>query len=151
MGVTNGLQIGDFICYRVKSVTFFFPKFLCLYLVSICKSFLELFIELRPNTDHRCCIRHMHANLKNNRPTRKTLKEIMWDTKWACKKNKHACYTDRINSISNKVRAFLFEFDARVWHSNVNLSNVYQLKLFMKIWKNSMPCYRGIRLQGQRV
>ena len=86
----------------------------------ICKSLLELFIELMPNTDHGCCVKHMHANLKNNCPTRKTLKEIMWDTKRAYKRNKHTYYTDSINSISNKVHDFLSEFDARDWHSYVN-------------------------------
>ena len=83
MGVTNRLQIGIFICYCLKSVTFFFPKFLCLYLVFIFKSLLEVFIELMPNTDHRCCIRHMLANLMNNGPTRKSFNEILRDTKSA--------------------------------------------------------------------
>ena len=120
MGVTNGLQIGVFIYYGVKSVTFFFPKFLCLYLVFIFKLLLDVFIELMPNTDRSCCIRHMLANFKNNDPSRKTLKEIMWDTIRAYKKNKHLYCSDRINSISNKVHAFLFEVDARDWRRNVN-------------------------------
>ena len=80
MGVTNGLQIRVFISYHVKSVTFFFSKFLCLYLVFIFKSLLEFFIELTRNIYHRCCIKHTHANFMNNGPNRKTLKEIMWDT-----------------------------------------------------------------------
>ena len=37
----------------------------------------------------------------------------MWDTTGAFKKNKHPYSTDRINSISNKMYEFLFEFDAR--------------------------------------
>ena len=89
-------------------------------LVFIFKSLLEVFIELMPNTDHRCCIRHMHANFKNSGPTRKTFKEIMWDTTRAYKKNKHTYCTDRINSISKKVHAFLFEFYPRDWHRNLN-------------------------------
>ena len=63
-----------------------------------------------PNTNHRCCIRHMYANFMNNDPTRETLKEIMWDTKRPYKKNKYAYYTDRTNSISNMALAFLAKF-----------------------------------------
>ena len=123
MGVINGLQIGVFICFRVKSISIFFLKFLCLYLVFIFKSLLKVFIDLMPNTDRKCCIRLMHGNSKNNGPTRKTLQEIMWDTKGAYKKNKHT-FMDRINSTSNKVHAFLSEFYPRDWHRNVNQSNV---------------------------
>ena len=113
MGVTIGLQIEGFICYCVKFLTFFFPKFLCLLLVFIFKSLLEVFIELMPNTDHRSDIKHMHANFKNNDPTKKTLNEIMLDTTRAYKKHKHRYSTNRINSISNKMHEFLPEFDAR--------------------------------------
>ena len=120
MGVTNGFQIGVFICYRIKYVTFSFPKYLCLYLVFIFKSLLEVFIKLMPNICHRSCIKHMHANFMNNGLTRKTLKEIMWDTKRAYKNNKYTYYMDGINSISNKVQEFLFEFYPRDWHRNVN-------------------------------
>ena len=55
-----------------------------------------------------------------NGPTRKSLKEIMWDTKRAKNKNKHTYHTNRKNFISNKVHAFLFEFYPRDWHRNVN-------------------------------
>ena len=89
MGFATGLEIEVFICYYVKSVIFFFPKFVCLYLVFIFKWLLEVFKELMPNTDHRCCIRHMHANFKNNGPTGKTLKELMWNATRDYKKNKH--------------------------------------------------------------
>ena len=95
MGVTNGLQIRVFIFYHVKLINFFFPNFPWLYLVFIFKSLLEVFIELLPTTNHRCCIQHFPAHFMNNGPTRKALNEIMWDTKRANLKIKHTYCTNR--------------------------------------------------------
>ena len=77
-----------------------------------------------PNIDHRCCIRHMHANFKNDGPNKKTLNEIMWDTNRAYKKHKHPYCTDSITSTSNNMHEFRSKFDARDWFRNVVLLNI---------------------------
>ena len=100
-------KLGVFICFYIQSVTFFFPKFVCLYLLFLLELLLEVFKDLMPNTDYSFCNKHLHAKFKKNGPIGKTLKELMWNAKRAYKKNKHQYYTNKIKSISNKVHAFL--------------------------------------------
>ena len=108
MGVVNAFQIWVFIYFfLVQYAILFVPKFVCIYLVFIFKWSLESFKVFMLNTNQRFCIKHMYANFKNNGPIRKSLKELMWNATRADKENMHKYYTDKINSISNKVHAFL--------------------------------------------
>ena len=50
---------------------------------------IEVFKKLKPNANHRFCVRHMHANFKNNGHTGKILKDRVWNVAKAYKKCEH--------------------------------------------------------------